>query len=433
MKYLAILKDSFRETLDSKLLYVTLALSGILLFVVGSVKFHPLSLREQLDGVAWIYGLAFGQQGSVTCEVVEVAQTNDAPEPRRGDYRFTLMLRFAGEDQANSDGVNKQHQLEFFVREVCWWLEKVETRRVPNTPKNEVHVEFTSRGTKIANAESWLHEPQLFFGAVPTGPLFRNSLSYWVYFIENRLVNTIGAWVAVLIGIVVTASFIPNMLHKGTVDLLLAKPIRRPTLLAFKFLGGLTFVFVNAAVTIVGVWLLLGLRTGIWAPGFLLCTFVITFFFAVLYAISTLIGVLTRSTVICIVLTCLAWFLFWLVGFVHGILNAPDSPSEARMRRAQAMGKKIEDEPAAPKVGAGNLEWVKTTVGVLHRVVPRTSDLGRLTTQFLSTELLSQAERQQLEIARDLSFTWTESIGVCCAYIMVMLGLACWRFARKDY
>ena len=431
MKYLAILKDSFRETFDSKLLYVTLALSAILLFVVGSVKFHPLSLQEQLGGVAWIFELAFGQ-GSTSCVVGDVTQTNDAPQPWRGDYRFTMILRFAGAEQAKNDGKNKRCQLEFFVREICWWLEHVETRVAPGTNENEIHVEFTSRGTKVTSAQNWRHEPQLFFGALPLGVFSHQSLSYWVYWIENRLVNTIGAWVAILIGIVVTASFVPNMLHKGTVDLLLSKPIRRPTLLIFKYLGGLTFIFLNAAVAIVGVWLLLGLRTGIWAPGFLLCTFVITFFFAVLYAISTLIGVLTRSTIISIVLTCLAWFVFWLVGTVHSALNEPDSPSEARMRRAQALGK-IEDEPMPAKVAPSNIGWLKTTVMVLQRVMPRTSDLGRLTTQFLSTELLSEEERHQLEITRDLTFTWTESLGVCCAYIVVMLGLACWRFARKDY
>src|SRR5262245_36044328 len=353
MKYFAILKDSFRETVDSKLLYVTLALSAILLFIVGSVSFHRLTLKEQLDGVAWVYGLAFGQ-GAVTCEVGDVVQTNDAPEPWRGDYRFTMILHFGSEDQAKNDGLPKKFQLEFFVRELCWWLENVETRTADNPNKNEIHVEFTSRGTKIANAQSWPHEPQLFFGAVPLSAFSHHSLNYWVYVIENRLVNTIAAWVAVLIGIVVTASFVPNMLHKGTVDLLLSKPIRRPTLLVFKYLGGLTFVFLNAAFAIVGVWLLLGLRTGIWAPGFLVCVVVITFFFAVLYAISALVGVLTRSAIICIVLTCLAWFVFWLVGVVHGALTAPDSPSEARMRRAQALGK-AEDDPIPAKTGPGNI------------------------------------------------------------------------------
>ena len=76
---------------------------------------------------------------------------------------------------------------------------------------------------------------------------------------------------------------------------------------------------------------------------------------------------------------------------------------------------------------------LKTTVSILHKVMPRTNDLGRLTTQLLGSELLSEAERRQLEADHELSFTWSESIAVCCAYIAVMLGLACWSFARRDY
>src|SRR4029079_15622091 len=114
-----------------------------------------------------------------------------------------------------------------------------------------------------------------------------------------------------LIGVIVTASFLPNMLRKGTVDLVLAKPVMRVNLLLFKSLAGLTFLFLNAAIAIVGVWFVLGPRTGIWNGGFLWSTFIITFFFAILYSVSALFAVLTRSTVVCIMMTLLAWLVFW--------------------------------------------------------------------------------------------------------------------------
>src|SRR5262249_44374370 len=156
------------------------------------------------------------------------------------------------------------------------------------------------------------------------------------------------------------------------------------TLLVFKYLGGLTFVFLNAGFAISGVWLLIGLRTGIWAPGFLFSIFILTFYFAVLYAISALIGVLTRSPIICILVTCAAWLVFWLVGLVQQHRNAPASASEARMRRAEALGK-IEEAPMPPAGGPEATPWLKTSINVLHKVMPRTDDLGSLTTQFLSS------------------------------------------------
>src|SRR5436189_298975 len=83
----------------------------------------------------------------------------------------------------------------------------------------------------------------------------------------------------------ITAFFIPEMLRKGTIDMLLAKPIHRATLLVCKDVGGLTFVLLSSAIAIGGVWLVLGLRSGIWSPQFLLVIPITTFFFAILYSV----------------------------------------------------------------------------------------------------------------------------------------------------
>jgi hypothetical protein len=431
MRYLAILKDSLREALDSKLLYVTFGLSGLLILLLASVSFRPVPLKEQLEGVCWLYDLVFAH-GTATAEVVEAHQLNDADEPWKADYRFTLALRLPGGASDKKEARRKTDQLESWTRVVLWWLKDVTVREVPAPKENEARLEFTSRGTKLPDSRSWPHEPTLFFGALPAGPFARGSLNYWVYWIENRLVNTIGGWVAVLLGVIVTASFIPNMLRKGTVDLLVSKPLHRTTLLVFKYIGGLTFVFLNAAVAIGGVWLVLGLRTGVWAPGFLLSTFIITFFFAILYAVSTLFAVLTRSTIVSILMTCLAWLIIWLVGWGYNTIHAPPSQAEARMRQIQQTGRPA---PAGETPGSGSSStgWLTSTVDVLHAVLPRSDDLGALTTHFLSSELLPEQERQQMEFKQELPFSWAESVGVCLAYIVLLLGLACWRFSRKDY
>src|SRR5436305_6463134 len=96
-----------------------------------------------------------------------------------------------------------------------------------------------------------------------------STVSQAVYGMENTLVNGLGAWFILLLGVVVTAFFIPNMLRKGSIDLLLTKPLHRATLLLFKYIGGLLFVFLNLLVVVVGIWLVFGLRTGIWSWGFL--------------------------------------------------------------------------------------------------------------------------------------------------------------------
>ena len=52
MKYIAILRDSFREALDSKVLYVTFGLSGLMVLFVASLglfKFIGTELFPQTD------------------------------------------------------------------------------------------------------------------------------------------------------------------------------------------------------------------------------------------------------------------------------------------------------------------------------------------------------------------------------------------------
>ena len=50
MKYLAILKDSFREALDSKVLYVLMGLSAVLTLFLLSISFQPIPAEEALQG-----------------------------------------------------------------------------------------------------------------------------------------------------------------------------------------------------------------------------------------------------------------------------------------------------------------------------------------------------------------------------------------------
>jgi ABC-type transport system involved in multi-copper enzyme maturation permease subunit len=230
-----------------------------------------------------------------------------------------------------------------------------------------------------------------------------NSLTYMVYWVERWVVNLLVGWVIVLLSVIATAFFIPNMLRRGSVELLLSKPISRSRLLLFKYLGGLAFVFVNSAVLIGGVYVLVGLKTGIWAHGFLLTILLLTYFFAILYSISTLLAVLTQSTVVCILLSIKCWFLLLLVGWLH-------SPGEGSQGRSPA----------------------QKVVNGLHAVLPRPLELGKLTEQFLSKELLSDAERKARGLDEPLQTSWAEALGVSTAFIAVMLGLACWRFSAKD-
>lgn len=105
------------------------------------------------------------------------------------------------------------------------------------------------------------------------------------------------------------SSFIPNMLEKGSIDLLLSKPVSRAQIILGKFFGGFAVVFLNIAYLVIGIWLLLGVKFGTWAPEILLSIVMISFTFAVLYSLIILVGILTRSSILAMMLTYIIFFI----------------------------------------------------------------------------------------------------------------------------
>ena len=105
----------------------------------------------------------------------------------------------------------------------------------------------------------------------------------------------------VLFGVFATAGIVPDMLEKGTVDLYLSKPIARWELLLGKYLGAVTVVFANVLYFIGALWLIFGVKLGVWNVQFLLSVFTLTFVFASLYSIVANLGVASRNTAISII------------------------------------------------------------------------------------------------------------------------------------
>ncbi len=239
------------------------------------------------------------------------------------------------------------------------------------------------------------------------------------------------------------------MLRKGTVDMLVVKPIHRVTLLVYKYIGGLTFIFLNTVLAIGGVWLALGLRSGQWPTGFLVMILVITFFFAILYSVSTLAGVLTRSPVVAIAMTCVAWLVLFLVGLGYNHFEQARQSDEEFVRLQQKQEKELGGVPlpqappgqTGPSMdGAGppthrDLSyqgWFAHVVYALHYVLPRTADIDKLSDQLLLRDLTFASLAGEKKQA-DAPIAWVQSLTVSFAFIAVMLGIACWWFATKDY
>lgn len=147
-------------------------------------------------------------------------------------------------------------------------------------------------------------------------------------FVLPLIINWLLGFVLIFLGILVTASIIPDMLQPGSLHLLLSKPISRTLLLLSKFLGGCAFVLLCVTQLVIGLYLVAGLRLDIWNPRLLWCIPVSVFLFAVFYSVSVLAGLRWRSPILAIGVTVIFGGICMLVGFIaglsDGLVTGPD-------------------------------------------------------------------------------------------------------------
>jgi ABC-type transport system involved in multi-copper enzyme maturation permease subunit len=291
-----------------------------------------------------------------------------------------------------------------------------ELERLPSeNPKEYV---YRLRTGPSIEPRVWPVKLSLLFG------LFQSEiplpLGVVLYLIQDIVISSVGGMIIILIAVIVTAFFIPNMLRPGSVVMLLSKPISRTTLLLFKYFGGLFFVLILSSFVVGGVWLITGIRAGVWAPGVWMVVPLMTLSFAILYAVSTLAAVVTRNSIVSILVTIAFGGLLWLVGKVESVATV-------FRYQADAVAELKKEEPEYPL-------WTRIAGG-LNRALPRWHDIDVLTGNAVMTSLMTikQQEAQGAAAVQKHLPSWGGTIGVTAVWIVAFLALACWRFSVKDY
>src|SRR5437588_3704226 len=131
-----------------------------------------------------------------------------------------------------------------------------------------------------------------FFGSELRVPAF--TVKQWVESFQSGLAMVIGTF-GMFLALMATSTLFPQMLHKGSIDLLLCRPIPRWRLVTARFVGGAAIMAFNAAYLFLGVWTVLGLKAGIWNRGFPLSTILAIFAFVVLFSVVMIASVTTES------------------------------------------------------------------------------------------------------------------------------------------
>jgi len=116
--------------------------------------------------------------------------------------------------------------------------------------------------------------------------------------------------VAIFIGIFAIASFYPSMQEKGTVDLLLSRPMSRFNIFLAKFIGCMLVVFSLIFYLIMGTWLVIYMKTGIAFTEYLLTIPIFMLIFFSFMSFVAMIGIISRSTATSAVMALFFPFIF---------------------------------------------------------------------------------------------------------------------------
>ncbi len=266
------------------------------------------------------------------------------------------------------------------------------------TPKGEIEL-FGPDNQPFTGMNKGGGTVSVAFGAIRLRQ-FRDGQAE-IVFLQTVLAKWGAGAVGLLLVLLWTSGFLPEFLDPRAATVLLAKPVPRWTLLAGKYLGVLAFVAFQATAFVGGTWLALGVATDVWHPAYLLTAPLIVLEFALLYSVSALLAVWTRSTVVCVFGTLLFW----------ALCSAVD------VRRHSAAA----DAPAAKAPPA---------VEAAYWVLPKPADVVMLLDGVLQSDRHFQAPAQQaMQKAVDPELSLLTSL----LFTGAVLGLAGRRFVTREY
>jgi hypothetical protein len=250
-------------------------------------------------------------------------------------------------------------------------------------------------------------EMHFLFGAVRVPwQKYRDDAIRWV---QLMLAGGIADTAGVLFALIWTAAFLPTFLEPTSVTVLLAKPAPRWSLLVGKYLGVLIFVAFQATIFVVGTWLALGLRTGVWDARYLISIPLLTLHFAIFFSFSCLLAVTTRSTVVCIVGTLLFWLMCWGMNFGrHAVL--------AYLAEHADLGRGF----------SGLLE-------LGYWILPKPADLGYLLSIGLGADSLFPVHREFKAVIAQKALYLELSVLTSVVFAALMLVVSAYELEQADY
>jgi len=332
----------------------------------------------------------------------------------------------------------------------------------------------------------------MFFGAfeieseqLRKGSPWARGLYIGIY--SSFLVNIWLAWIATILALISTCSIFPEFVHTGAIELTISKPIGRLKLFLLKYVVSLLFVILQVAIFCVGIFLCVGLRIGEWNWMIFGAIPIVTIFFSYLFAVSVLVGVVTRSGIAALLVTGVFWMGIWttqsaeallhqfvtqqqvdIERFEEGILKdeaelakiEAEFPEDSRIEKRGKRIEKFKSDIADAKEAFEKLETWHTPVSWILAFSPKTGQTIGLLDRWLSDPdgydilAIMQGDMESIEDMEEIDPTSRGArdretmrrmqddyesrslwyiLGTSLLFEGCVLGLAALYFCRKDF
>lgn len=377
--YLAIIADSFRAASASRVLWIALLCVGLFLIVLA-----PVGYRENV--VARISPLEIVNADRLTQRlVIDLKAPSDSPSSRiaaalPADFQQRILkhtddgeTRLREEDYAEALNGLLENDETWYDAE-AWKsttrlkelrdLDEQPTAALSDTLRGRrarLRLEAGLRGAIRPRPEKTISLTYATFATPAEWPLSQFVFKqYLTTMILPMVLNGMLGFVGIVMGILVTAPILPEMLQPGSLHLLLSKPISRPLLYLSKFLGGCAFMLMCVGPLLVGVWLILGARFDLWLPGLFYCIPVYMLLFMVYYSVSCLAALQWKSSIVAALVAIGFWVGCGIIGFASGMMDELVS-DPARIRQISVSGQP-DDPTIFSSTRGGRLQrWDDTT------------------------------------------------------------------------
>ena len=341
--YLAIIKDSFRAAMASRVLYVLLLLITLLLIAIA-----PIHMRETLD---WKLNSDFNVRKPALAMRQIVNNKDSKPASRvwelLPDGIKSKMENTIGTANEGENANPKQSVEEIFLQqEMIQALNKIienpdfyraedwegrglsrESKELIESGVDQLPPIRSKRLNRLllanvfpaidqGNASALKFKYAIWEFPAPlsmTHEQFAQGLISSLPWYFEKFVLSVG----LLIAIIVTANMIPETFEPGSLNLLLSKPISRWGLFTSKFIGGCVFIALCAAYLFLGLWLWLGLGMGVWDRAILISIPLYVVVFAIYFSVSSVVGLIWRSAIVSVILTLMFWAFCFTIGTVY--------------------------------------------------------------------------------------------------------------------